>query len=143
MAPSNVLRATTGSVSPASVWDPISAGMPCSCSNAKRQLRAPAPPLVMSVPSMSNRTRAGRTGIGHHFTWVPRYAPGRFSRRDDRPEPTPDLAVQRRFHPEHGDVEFGRDDSLSASGLQDEEHAGDAGRLDRLARPVRRRARTG
>src|SRR3954467_7923655 len=55
----NVRRATVGSVIPASVNSPMSAGMPYSSSNAYRQLRAPAPPVEMSVPSMSKRTAWG------------------------------------------------------------------------------------
>src|SRR4051794_28401635 len=54
-----VRRATIGSVMPASVNAPMSAGMPYSSSNAYRQLRAPAPPVEMSVPSMSKRTAWG------------------------------------------------------------------------------------
>src|SRR5436190_13069631 len=54
-----VRRATVGSVMPASVNSPMSAGMPCSTSNAWRQLRAPAPPVEISVPSMSKRTACG------------------------------------------------------------------------------------
>jgi hypothetical protein len=40
---------------PASVNSPMSAGMPYSSSNASRQEAAPAPPELISVPSMSNR----------------------------------------------------------------------------------------
>src|SRR3954451_18423057 len=55
----NVRRATVGSVMPASVNSPMSAGMPYSSSNAYRQLRAPAPPVEIRVPSMSKRTAWG------------------------------------------------------------------------------------
>jgi hypothetical protein len=34
----------------------MSAGTPCKCSNAQLQLRAPAPPVSIRVPSMSNKT---------------------------------------------------------------------------------------
>src|SRR4051794_9241098 len=44
---------------PASVNWPMSAGMPYSSSNAYRQLRAPAPPVEIRVPSMSKRTAWG------------------------------------------------------------------------------------
>src|SRR3954447_13617830 len=55
----NVRRATVGSGIPASVNWPMSAGMPYSSSNAYRQLRAPAPPVEIRVPSMSKRTAWG------------------------------------------------------------------------------------
>src|SRR3954471_6226700 len=54
-----VSLATVGSVMPASVNSPMSAGMPYNSSNAYRQLRAPAPPVEIRVPSMSKRTAWG------------------------------------------------------------------------------------
>jgi hypothetical protein len=39
---------------PVSVNLPMSAGMPYSSSKAIRQAAAPAPPVMISVPSMSN-----------------------------------------------------------------------------------------
>ena len=52
----NVRRPTSGSVIPASVYLPMSAGIPYRSSKAIRQDAAPAPPLEIRVPSMSNRT---------------------------------------------------------------------------------------
>src|SRR5215211_9184813 len=55
----NVPRATSGSVQPASVYWPMSAGMPTTLSNAHFHDFAPAPPVEISVPSMSNSTATG------------------------------------------------------------------------------------
>src|SRR3954451_9762027 len=54
-----VPRATSGSVQPASVYWPMSAGMPTTLLNAHFHDRAPAPPVEISVPSMSNSTATG------------------------------------------------------------------------------------
>src|SRR3954470_11585704 len=54
-----VPRATSGSVHPASVYWPMSAGMPTTLSNAHFHDAAPAPPVEISVPSMSNNTACG------------------------------------------------------------------------------------
>src|SRR3954463_13841908 len=43
----------------------MSAGMPCSSSNACRQATAPAPPVATSVPSMSKSRIRGWSGIAH------------------------------------------------------------------------------
>ena len=56
----NVSRPTSGSVIPASVYFPMSAGIPYRSSNASRHEAAPAPPLEISVPSTSNRTAMSR-----------------------------------------------------------------------------------
>src|SRR5918997_5699175 len=55
----NVPRATSGSVHPASVYWPMSAGIPTTLSNAHFHDAAPAPPVEISVPSMSNSTAIG------------------------------------------------------------------------------------
>ena len=49
-----VFAPTSGSVIPASVNSPMSAGIPYSSSNACFHATAPAPPVETSVPSMSN-----------------------------------------------------------------------------------------
>src|SRR4051794_41486119 len=43
----------------------MSAGTPCSSSNACRQATAPAPPVATSVPSMSKSRIRGWSGIAH------------------------------------------------------------------------------
>jgi len=57
----NVSLPTTGSVIPASVNLPMSAGIPYSSLNAQRQLLAPAPPVVIKRPSTSKRIACGRS----------------------------------------------------------------------------------
>ena len=57
--PRKVWTATCGSVSPAELCWPMSAGTPCNFSNAALQLRAPDPPVWTSVSSTSNSTTTG------------------------------------------------------------------------------------
>src|SRR3954447_10308918 len=94
MALLKVSRATVGSVMPASVNSPMSAGMPCRVSNACRQLRAPAPPVEISVPSMSNRTACG-SSTGASLTVVRRAV--RVPRR-----PVARRQLRARDHPRPG-----------------------------------------
>src|SRR4051794_18934556 len=95
----------------------MSAGTPCSTSNAWRQLRAPAPPVEISVPSMSKRTAWGsvtpRTLPGGTARPAVGVARGAVARRHlwrgDHPRPggrvrldrvvhLPALRVRLRFH---------------------------------------------
>src|SRR5438067_2007759 len=59
MTPANVVRPTLGSVMPPVVYFEMSASTPKSSPNAPPQLRVDAPPVAMSVPSMSKRTASG------------------------------------------------------------------------------------
>jgi hypothetical protein len=55
-----------------SVNSPMSAGMPYSSSKANRQAAAPAPPVMISVPSMSNSAAIRlliRSSYGRPWLW--------------------------------------------------------------------------
>src|SRR5215211_6581207 len=57
---------------PVSVNSPMSAGMPYSSSKANRQAAAPAPPVIMRVPSMSNSAAIRlviRPSYGRPWLW--------------------------------------------------------------------------